>query len=575
MELVKGYWTRAFDGQTTPAWTLRDARRPAVRDRRRVLAPRAARRLHRGHVDASAARRAAPRGAGRAGAAARAPRRRRRPGIEIVFRPDPNVLDGRFANNGWLQELPKPLSKVTWDNVAYISPQTAERLGIPVFRVGNGDQTCIEITLQGRTLAHAGVGAARHGRRRRRRALRLRPHARRPRRHRRRRRRVRACARRRRRGSTAAPRSRRPARRYFDRVDAEPLRDGRPQSGARRRRRGVPRAIRRVGRGAGPQPCRRKTLSLYPAASSTRATSGAWRSTSTPAPAAASCVAACVAENNIPVVGKAQVERSREMHWLRVDTYFEGDPGAPDGHLSPAGAVHAVRERAVRGGLPGGGDRAQRRRPERHGLQPLRRHALLLEQLPVQGAPLQLPALLGLHDAGAAWRSAIRTSRSAAAASWRSARTACSASTTRASTPRPRAARLRDGEIKTACEQACPADAIVFGDLNDPDSQVVEAEGAGAQLRAARGSRHAAADDVSGGGAESESGAGVDDRRRGRRSNSWTVLNSRKATSERRCRSSRRDTAIAVDHRQADGDRPDEEHAARVVRRHGRRRSRC
>ncbi|MBK9529566.1 MAG: hypothetical protein IPO41_14940 [Acidobacteria bacterium] len=43
--------------------------------------------------------------------------------------PDPCIYDGRFANNGWLQELPNPLNKITWENVALISPKTARNCG--------------------------------------------------------------------------------------------------------------------------------------------------------------------------------------------------------------------------------------------------------------------------------------------------------------------------------------------------------------------------------------------------------------------------------------------------------------
>ena len=49
--------------------------------------------------------------------------------LEIVFRPDPSIGDGKFANNGWLQELPKPVTRLTWDNAAMISPGTAQRIG--------------------------------------------------------------------------------------------------------------------------------------------------------------------------------------------------------------------------------------------------------------------------------------------------------------------------------------------------------------------------------------------------------------------------------------------------------------
>ena len=49
--------------------------------------------------------------------------------FEIAFAPDYHVYDGRFANNAWLQELPDPITKLTWDNAALISPADAEKLG--------------------------------------------------------------------------------------------------------------------------------------------------------------------------------------------------------------------------------------------------------------------------------------------------------------------------------------------------------------------------------------------------------------------------------------------------------------
>src|SRR5947209_14742298 len=77
---------------------------------------------------------------------------------EVIFRPDPSIYDGRFANNGWLQELPKPLTKLAWDNAALLSPQTAQRLGLTEEIASRGGEhgqmsvSVVELNYQGRTL---------------------------------------------------------------------------------------------------------------------------------------------------------------------------------------------------------------------------------------------------------------------------------------------------------------------------------------------------------------------------------------------------------------------------------------
>ena len=64
---------------------------------------------------------------------------------EVVFRPDPTIWDGRYANNGWLQELPKPITKLVWDNAAIVSLNTAEQLKLK-------NNQLVELTYKGRMI---------------------------------------------------------------------------------------------------------------------------------------------------------------------------------------------------------------------------------------------------------------------------------------------------------------------------------------------------------------------------------------------------------------------------------------
>ena len=183
------------------------------------------------------------------------------------------------------------------------------------------------------------------------------------------------------------------------------------------------------------------------------------------------CVVACQAENNVPVVGKAQVLNGREMHWLRVDRYYTGDLENPDTYHQPM-PCQQCENAPCEVVCPVAATVAQRRRPERHGLQPLRRHALLLEQLPVQGAPLQLPAVLrtGTRRALKLQRNPDVTVRS------RGVMEKCTYCVQRINHARiggqaRGSRRFATARSLTACQSACPTEAIVFGNINDPNSR--------------------------------------------------------------------------------------------------------
>lgn len=465
LELVKGYWTRAFAGEAKPAWTLRD------RDGKAFASADVFWRhaLHDGFLASTSLFAAGATVPAPAAAAATIPAPVSMTGMEIVFRPDPYVLDGRNANNGWLQELPRPLSKVTWDNVAYVSARTAERLGIAVTRSGNQTQDVLEIRYQGRTgrlpvwvlpgtaddtvVVHFGFGRTRAGRVGNgtgHNVFGLR-------------------------GSRApwfdggaeisktgesyfiastqnhfAMEGRNPVRV----VEAEEFRTNHD-------------VVKEMGPNRPPD-----SMSLYPPyeykghkwgmAIDLNACTGC-----------GVCVVSCVAENNIAVVGKEQVGRSREMHWIRVDTYFEGNPDSPTGtYHQPvpcqqcenapcevvcpvAATVHSdeglndmVYNRCV------GTRYCANNCPYK-----VRRFNFLLY------SDFTTPEFMAQRNPDVTIRS-------------RGVMEKCTYCVQRINHARIDAKTagepIADGTIKTACQQSCPADAIVFGDLNDAASQVVK-----------------------------------------------------------------------------------------------------
>jgi MoCo/4Fe-4S cofactor protein with predicted Tat translocation signal len=384
-------------------------------------------------------------------------------GLTILFRPDPTVWDGAYSNNGWLQELAKPLTKLTWDNAAMVAPADAEKLGVT-----SGD--VVSLSIGGRTVAApvwvmpgqaAGCVTAPlgYGRRRAGRvgsgvgfdAYGLR--------------------------TSAAPWSAQglEVAKTLRRALLATTQDHWSMEGRDMVRATTaeayakdPEVVARMG-----EPPPGPTDTLYPKLP----TGGyAWGMSIDLATCVGcnACVIACQAENNIAVVGKDQVSRGRALPWIRIDRYYAGPLDDPKTVFQPVTCMHCenapcevvcpvnatvhsaeglnqmIYNRCV------GTRYCQNNCPYK-----VRRFNFFL----YSDYKTEILKLVRNPDVTVRSRGVMEK---------------CSYCIQRINRARYDAEKenrpIRDGEIVTACQQACPAQAIVFGNQADPLSAVSKAK---------------------------------------------------------------------------------------------------
>ncbi len=378
-------------------------------------------------------------------------------GIELVFAADPTVGDGRHANNAWLQELPKPLTTLTWDNAALLSPALAERLQI-------ANEDVIEIAVGGRSIklpawivpGHAdrsltvylGHGRSRAG----------------------------TVGN----GVGADVYALRTSTHFWMSDGVSVTRTGTrsalatTQQHHRMEGRDLVRLVTRdqVAR------CEESTCapghesdprqSLYPAFTYDDYKWGMSVDLSSCIGCAA-CTIACQAENNIPVVGKKEVRRGRAMHWIRVDRYYAGGRDKPRTVFQPVPCMqceHAPCEEVCP---------VEASVHDAEGLNVQVYNRCIGTRFCSNNCPYKVRRFNFLHYARDepgldAQRNPEVTVR------MRGVMEKCTYCVQRIATARILAdrenRRIADGEVVTACQAVCPTRAIVFGDLNDPASEV-------------------------------------------------------------------------------------------------------
>ena len=405
--------------------------------------------------------------------------------LEIIFRPDPNIYDGRWSNVGWLQELPKPVTSLSWDNAAIFSGATLTKLGLE-------EDDIVELSVNGRKVnapviaapghpdnsvtVHLGYGREFAGRV----------------------------------GSGAGFNAyliRHADAPFYTTGTVKKLEGkwgiaitkshyqdhrgktfGQPEGHDNNsleadeaiNERGIIRYATLDEYKANPgfanegetHPTTDKSNSLFPNWEYNEANAWGMSIDMNSCVGCNACIVSCYAENNIPVVGKQQVRIGRNMQWLRIDTYFEGDLAAPRAHFQPMACQHCENAPCEQV-CPVG---ATVHTPE--GLNAMVYNRCVGTRYCSNNCPYKVRRFNFLLYSDFETESLKLMRNPDVSVRSRGVMEKCSYCVQRISAAKIEADKenrnIRDGEIVTACQQACPASAITFGNINDKQSKVTK-----------------------------------------------------------------------------------------------------
>ena len=396
------------------------------------------------------------------------------PALEVVFRPDPTIWDGRFANNGWLQELPKPISRITWDNAALMAPATARSLGVAADEL-TGKVDLVDLTRNGRTLrmpvwivpgqaegtitVHLGYGrthAGRVGDGAGFNAYRLR--------------------------TSDSPWSATGMRveKVAGVYELATIQHHSNMEGRELVRIGTVDEYRKTPDFAQlPDEHVKPGLTLYevplPQLRRQEGHEGnSWGMSINlnTCIGCNACVVACQSENNIPVVGKEQVIRGREMHWLRIDRYYEGDADSPAIHHQPVPCMHC-EQAPCELVCP-----VAATTHSAEGLNEMTYNRCVGTRYCGNNCPYKVRRFNFLQFSDETTPSLKLMRNPDVTVRSRGVMEKCTYCVQRINAARIVAEgenrRVGGNEVETACQSACPTRAIVFGNLNDPAAEVVK-----------------------------------------------------------------------------------------------------